>query len=147
MLGKNSWSFWHFQSSDDLRILPNLLNSLIKIRTGNALNAASLSLDSWKAITDSDLLRELSVQRPLLQVRLSYKVRLILLKNIIFWSNLFQSAQNVYLNNLEKYLINASFNMFRMFLSVTTQNFQFNTYVLKNQGDKAKIDKRKVRKT
>ena len=38
------------------------------IPTGNALNAASLSLDSWKAITDADVLRELKVQRPLLQV-------------------------------------------------------------------------------
>ncbi len=38
------------------------------LNSGNSLNSASLSLDSWKAITDSDVLRELNVQRPLLQV-------------------------------------------------------------------------------
>jgi hypothetical protein len=38
------------------------------LNLGNSLNSASLSLDSWKAITDSDVLRELNVQRPLLQV-------------------------------------------------------------------------------
>jgi exocyst complex component 4 len=40
---------------------------------GNALNSASLSLDSWKAITDSDILRELKVNRPLLQSTVSVK--------------------------------------------------------------------------
>ena len=40
---------------------------------GNALNSASLSLDSWKAITDSDVLRELKVSRPLLQSTVSVK--------------------------------------------------------------------------
>ena len=40
---------------------------------GNALNSASLSLDSWKAITDSDILRELKVSRPLLQSTVSVK--------------------------------------------------------------------------
>ncbi len=35
---------------------------------GDALNQASLSLDAWKAITDPDILRDLSVQKPLLHV-------------------------------------------------------------------------------
>ena len=38
----------------------------IHVDNGNALNAASHSLDSWKAITDQDVLRELQVQKPLL---------------------------------------------------------------------------------
>ena len=40
---------------------------------GDALNSASLSLDSWKAITDSDVLRELGVQKPLLQSTVDIK--------------------------------------------------------------------------
>ena len=40
---------------------------------GDALNSASLSLDSWKAISDSDMLRELGVQRPLLQSTVDIK--------------------------------------------------------------------------
>ena len=40
---------------------------------GNALNSASLSLDSWKAITDSDVLCGLKVNRPLLQSTVSVK--------------------------------------------------------------------------
>ena len=40
---------------------------------GDALNSASLSLDSWKAITDSDVLRDLSVQKPLLQSSVDIK--------------------------------------------------------------------------
>ena len=40
---------------------------------GNALNSASLSLDSWKAITDSDVLRDLKVNRPLLHSTVSVK--------------------------------------------------------------------------
>ena len=40
---------------------------------GDALNSASLSLDSWKAITDSDILRDLNVCKPLLQSTVDIK--------------------------------------------------------------------------
>ena len=45
----------------------------IHMDNGDALNSASLSLDSWKAISDADLLRELGVQRPLLQSTVDIK--------------------------------------------------------------------------
>lgn len=38
--------------------------------SGCALNLASNSMDAWKAITDPDVLRDLKVTKPLLQVRL-----------------------------------------------------------------------------
>ena len=40
---------------------------------GNSLNAASLSLDSWKVINDSDVLRELRVKKPLLESAVGVK--------------------------------------------------------------------------
>ena len=45
----------------------------IRVDNGDALNSASVSLDSWKAITDSDILRDLGVQRPLLQSSVDIK--------------------------------------------------------------------------
>ena len=45
----------------------------IHVDNGDALNSASVSLDSWKAITDSDVLRDLGVQRPLLQSSVDIK--------------------------------------------------------------------------
>ena len=39
----------------------------IHVDISNSLNSASQSLDAWKSLTDSELLRELSVSRPLLQ--------------------------------------------------------------------------------
>lgn len=45
----------------------------IRVDNGNALNAASLSLDSWKAIVDPDVLRDLSVQKPLLHSTVGIK--------------------------------------------------------------------------
>ena len=50
---------------------------------GDALNSASLSLDSWKAITDSDILRDLGVQRPLLQSTVDIKKNIDDLNNYI----------------------------------------------------------------
>ena len=43
----------------------------IHVDISNSLNSASQSLDAWKSVTDSDLLRELSVSRPLLQSTVS----------------------------------------------------------------------------
>ena len=40
---------------------------------GDALNSASQKLDSWRAITDSDILRDLGVQKPLLQSTVDIK--------------------------------------------------------------------------
>ena len=40
---------------------------------GDALNSASQKLDSWRAITDSDILRDLTVQKPLLQSTVDIK--------------------------------------------------------------------------
>ena len=37
------------------------------------MNTASLSLDSWKVITDSDVLRELRVKKPLLESTVGVK--------------------------------------------------------------------------
>ena len=45
----------------------------IRADNGIALNTASLSLDSWKVITDSDLLRELRVKKPLLESTVGVK--------------------------------------------------------------------------
>ena len=39
----------------------------IHVDISNSLNSASQSLDAWKSVTDTDLLRDLSVSRPLLQ--------------------------------------------------------------------------------
>ena len=44
----------------------------IRVDNGDAYSA-SVSLDSWKAITDSDILRDLGVQRPLLQSSVDIK--------------------------------------------------------------------------
>jgi len=45
----------------------------IRADNGIALNTASLSLDSWKVITDSDVLRELRVKKPLLESTVGVK--------------------------------------------------------------------------
>ena len=39
----------------------------IHVDISNSLNSASQSLDAWKSVTDTDVLRDLSVSRPLLQ--------------------------------------------------------------------------------
>lgn len=39
---------------------------------GDTLNEASLLLDSWKAITDLEVLRDHKANKPLLQVRLEW---------------------------------------------------------------------------
>ena len=63
MAGLKIWSYLFWQVPPlGLRL------TYLAHHIGNALNAASLSLDSWKALTDSDVLRELGVQKPLLQV-------------------------------------------------------------------------------
>ena len=41
--------------------------------SGNALNSAVLSLDSWKVITDPDTLRELKGKKPLLESTVGVK--------------------------------------------------------------------------
>merc|ERR1719376_202393 len=43
----------------------------IHVDISNSLNSASQSLDAWKSVTDTDVLRELSVSRPLLQSTVS----------------------------------------------------------------------------
>merc|ERR1719466_375938 len=43
----------------------------IHVDISNSLNSASQSLDAWKSVTDTDILRDLSVSRPLLQSTVS----------------------------------------------------------------------------